>query len=90
MDGLAGGAAIQRFAHTVLWLEHHDPKVVLCGEDLERLEDFMANRTLHILKARNGRGAGRKVGFWFYDESLTLQELGVIHPDQGKDKSKEN
>jgi hypothetical protein len=36
------------------------------------------NRTLHILKSRNGTGQGKKLAFEFCGNSLTLKELGLI------------
>jgi hypothetical protein len=36
------------------------------------------NRTVHILKARNGRGNGWRIGFNFEADSLTFKECGVI------------
>ena len=38
----------------------------------------MHNRTLHILKARNGRGQGCKIAFNFDPNSLLLDEYGLI------------
>ena len=74
---LAGGAAYSRFAQTILWLESHADKTsqvkTACGTtELEH------NRTLHLLKARNGKGQGVKLAFNFSNESLTLHEEGII------------
>ncbi len=77
VDSLAGSAAYGRFAQTVLWLECHEDKTVAtrqaCGTAL-----LTANRTLHILKARNGRGTGVRLACRFHSDSLTLSELGII------------
>jgi hypothetical protein len=74
---LAGGAAYQRFAQTILWLESHGDKTskikMACGTTAVK-----HNRTLHLLKARNGKGQGVKLAFNFQAESLTLKELGII------------
>ena len=74
---LAGGAAYQRFAQTILWLESHDPKAstvkTACGTT-----EIEHNRTVHILKARNGKGQGVKLACNFKPESLTLNEIGII------------
>ena len=74
---LAGGAAYQRFAQTIVWLESHADKTSTvktpCGP-----ADVEHNRILHILKARNGRGQGVKLACGFESESLTLRELGII------------
>lgn len=44
-----------------------------CGTD-----EISHNRTLYILKARNGKGGGYKLAFDFDNESLTLKELRLI------------
>ena len=36
------------------------------------------NRTLHVMKARNGIGTGYKVAFEFSSDNLCLHELGLI------------
>jgi hypothetical protein len=74
---LAGGAAFQRFAQTILWLESHGDKSskvkMACGTATVR-----HNRTLHLLKARNGKGQGVRLAFNFESTSLTLKELGIV------------
>jgi hypothetical protein len=74
---LAGGAAYARFAQTVLWLESHEPKHSSVETDCGTT-DTEHNRTLHILKSRNGTGQGRKLAFSFRKEDLTLNEFGLI------------
>ena len=79
MTQLAGSAAYQRFCQTILWLEMHDPKMseikTSCGTT-----EVEHNRTLYILKARNGKGGGFKLAFQFEPENLKLSELGAIRP----------
>lgn len=74
---LAGGAAYQRFAQTILWLESHADKTsrikTACGTT-----EVEHNRTVHLLKARNGKGQGVKLACSFKSESLTLHEVGII------------
>jgi len=77
LSQVAGSAAYQRFSQTILWLESHDlktSKIKTCVGTTELEHD----RTLHILKARNGKGMGFKLAFQFDGDSLTLTELGVI------------
>lgn len=80
---LAGGAAYARFSQTILWLESHDFKThntqTPCGST-----EINHNRTLHLLKVRNGRGQGVRLAFTFKGDSLTLQENGVIVRDKNK------
>jgi len=77
MTQLAGGAAYQRFAQTILWLESHPEKTstvkTACGTT-----EIEHNRTVHLLKARNGKGQGVKLACSFQPESLTLNEIGII------------
>jgi hypothetical protein len=74
---LAGGAAYSRFAQTILWLESHSDKTskikTACGT-----AEVEHNRTVHLLKARNGKGQGVKLVCNFDAESLTLREEGII------------
>jgi len=74
---LAGGAAYQRFAQTILWLESHEPKTSKIRFDVGSIEEAH-NRTLHILKARHGPGQGVKLAYNFQVEGLTLDEIGII------------
>ena len=83
MTQLAGGAAYQRFAQTIVWLENHDMKTsqvkMACGT-----VDTEHNRTLHILKARNAKGTGIRLACTFQAESLTLTEEGIILKKKNK------
>ncbi|MBL7186282.1 MAG: AAA family ATPase [Phycisphaerae bacterium] len=74
---LAGGAAYSRFAQTILWLESHPEKTSQVKTDCGTA-DVLHNRTLHLLKVRNGKGQGMKLAFNFKGESLTLREEGII------------
>ena len=82
LTALAGSAAFARFAQTILWLQNHQPQksnvTTACGTDTKE-----HNRTLHILKARNGKGHGMAVACEFVKENLTLKDLGLIV--KGKD-----
>ncbi len=74
---LQGGAAYQRACQTILWLESHNEKTgqvkASCGTI-----DQDYNRTLHILKARNGKGQGARLAYNFTGDTLKLSELGII------------
>ncbi len=74
---LAGGAAYSRFAQTILWLKSHPDKTSQVRTDCGTAE-IEHNRTLHLLKARNGRGQDVRLAFNFRGESLTLREEGII------------
>ncbi len=78
MDDLAGGAAFQRFAQCIYWLEFHkEPKEVNIKTDMGTIE-MEVNRTIHICKSRNGRGHGFALGFNFSGDSLLFREKGII------------
>jgi len=74
LGNIAGGTAMNRFTHTVIWLDACSTK---CGMDAvgERVE---YNRVMHILKARNGRGAGTDVKMFFDPETVRFSERGVV------------
>jgi RecA-family ATPase len=82
MDDMAGSAAYSRFSQTVLWLERYDvPKEVRVLPYGTAIEEWTKiNRAVHIRKARNGKGAGMKIGFHFEGERLQFDELGMILP----------
>ena len=79
LDDLAGGTAYQRFAQTVIWLEHHSPpENMTVVRDLGGRQLVMVNRTACVRKARNGPGQGWKVALNLLPESLTFSELGPV------------
>ncbi len=74
LDDMAGGAAYQRFAQSVLWLEAFpEPKTV----SINGLSADI-NRSVAILKSRNGPGHGARIGFNFEGHSLRFAERGMI------------
>ncbi len=81
MSMLSGGAAYSRFADTIIWLESHDDK---CKQVKSSLGTIATNydRTMHILKSRDGSGHGRKLAYRFNLDNLTITELGVIVKDK--------
>lgn len=81
MDDLAGGVAYSRFSQTVLLLLAHEPKENVVERQAGALNETY-NRTMVILKARNGRGAeGHRFAFRFDPKTLTLTEVGRIRKD---------
>ena len=77
MNQLAGSAAYARFSECILWLELHEPKDSNVKTDCGTTS-LEHNRTLHLLKSRNGTGQGKKVAFNFDSKDLSLVELGLI------------
>jgi hypothetical protein len=80
---LAGSAAFARFCQCTLWLESHDPKnsqvITPCGKT-----EYKHNSTFHILKSRNGPGAGLRIAM--NAENLSLREIGIITKKSGDKK----
>jgi hypothetical protein len=82
MDDMAGGSAYQRFTQSVLWLESlEEPKGMKVAPYQLPPEWKSVNRTIHIRKARNGRGVGHKIAFDFCGETMRFTELGVVIPE---------
>lgn len=77
LSQLAGSASYGRASHTALWLESHKEKLAECRFDIGR-QTVNYNRTLHILKSRNGKGQGCKIACYFDPQSLRIKEYGVI------------
>ncbi len=84
LDDMAGGAAYQRFSHTVLLLERNDKdEEFAVTRGLHMAPEIMApNRILRIAKARNGPGAGKRIAFNFNGDTLRFDELGLVEKSQ--------
>jgi hypothetical protein len=79
LDDLAGGAAYQRFAQSVLWLQPLPKTKTLPVKTPCGTEKVMFNRALHIAKARNGRGnAVIAYRFFMDNEWFGFSEQGII------------
>ena len=81
LDSLAGGAAFTRHVDLVLWLEAIDPKTVTVAGPCGRHETEI-DRIMHLLKVRHGPGHGKRIGFCFDVQSLSLAEQGLILKDK--------
>jgi KaiC/GvpD/RAD55 family RecA-like ATPase len=80
LDDVAGGAAFTRLSQTVLWLErHHDDHTARLVDNFGDRE-WQSNRTIHVLKSRNGPGQGKRLAFQFDPQTLRFQELGEARP----------
>lgn len=88
VNQLAGSAAYSRFAQSIIWLESHDPKDNSVKTDCGTCE-ISHNRTIHLLKTRNGAGQGWKLAYSFDPNSLTLKELGTIIKPKKERKQKD-
>ncbi len=80
LSSVSGGAVYQRAADTALWLLHHDSKKsnVLIADGYSATEEIEHNRTLIILKSRDGAGTNSRIAFDFSSDDLKLYESGLI------------
>jgi len=85
MNSIAGGAIYSRAADNIFWLENHTDKEseirTACGT-----VPAEHNRTVWVLKSRDGCGTGAKIAYQFEKDSLTLSETGLIKIEKGKRK----
>lgn len=78
MGDLAGGAVFERLIQTIFWIEK--PKRVKdlnCDTGLG-CPPFPINRIITLLKTRNGKGAGLRLGYDFSEETFSFMERGII------------
>lgn len=86
MDDLAGGAAFQRFAQTILWIENPDePRDLQVKPSEEGMSGafpmsqvMTVNRIVKVLKSRNAPGLKKQLAYSFDGDSLRFTELGMI------------
>lgn len=89
LHDLAGGGAYSRFSQTVCWIESwDDPKQVEIIEyddiGTTNCYDEIVRVQVRIMKATNGPGTGRKIGYKF--EELQFREVGIIRTERRKTK----
>jgi len=77
LDSLAGGTAFQRHVDGVLWLEALESKSVTVAGACGRSETEI-DRVMYLLKVKDGPGQGKRIGFRFDVQSLSLAEQGLI------------
>ncbi len=78
MEELAGGAAYSRLPQTALWLERLAPAKSMSVRTNLGDSTYSVDRVLRIIKARNGVGAGVRIGCSFNKNTLRLREYGPI------------
>lgn len=81
LSSLSGGAIISRAMDTIVWLDHHgEPKQssVAIADGFSATEEVTHNRSIIILKSRDGSGTGAKIACDLSSESLLLSEIGLI------------
>lgn len=79
LEQVSGGQAYSLFSQTVIWIENHNPpKFVSIDSPCGTMDNIKINRTVYILKARNARGIGLKLGYNLDGESLRFAEQGII------------
>lgn len=80
LDDMAGGSSYQRFSQSVLLLERNKSKeaVEVRKDPAWPIEMMSPDLVLHIAKARNGPGAGKKIAVQLGRDTLRFKELGVL------------
>ena len=77
LDALARGVIFQRIPDAIIWLEKIESKefriTSACGTT-----GIECDRRIHLLKVRDGRGQGMRLGYKFVPSTLLLAEQGVI------------
>ena len=75
---ISGGSSYNRYSDNAIWLENHNEgkmsRVATCCGTTE----IQHNRTLWILKSRDGSGTGIKLAMDFDKTNLCLSEQGII------------
>ena len=77
LDDIAGGAAVSRFAHKVIWLQNHVIPTTSTVKNYDITMEVEHNRTVHILKSRDTPGQGMKIAMSF-EPDLRFHEKGII------------
>ena len=77
VNTLAGSAAYSRFAQSIIWLMGHTMKTSTV-KGIMGTAEVEHDRTLMIMKARNGKGGGLGLAFEMDRETLRLKEIGII------------
>jgi hypothetical protein len=76
MDKLAGGAAFPRFASSVLYFRFMRREAMVATALGDVWQEF--ERTMLIVKARDGSGKGREIAFHMVGGTVRFEEYGVI------------
>jgi len=80
MEDMAGGVSYSRFTQCIMWLEKHKPAKkfnVFYGGIIPN-DDQEIDRVIHILKARNAKGDGFRVGFNWKEDAVMFDEIGYV------------
>jgi hypothetical protein len=80
---IAGGAVYSRAADNIFWLENHESKTSEIHSPCGTLEKEH-NRTVWVLKSRDGCGTGARIAYNFSGDSLTLDEIGIVKKKKKK------
>lgn len=88
MGDLSGGAAYQRFAQTILWIQAHEIAKLVTIETFNGCRKVKVNRTIRICKSRNSYGVSMNIGFHFDGGTFRSIEEGVIRTDDDGEELK--
>ena len=81
MSELAGGASYERFPQGVLWMQSMNPPETLTVSGAMGHVGAEVNRKIKICKARNARGQGLELAYYFDPETMRFTEHGIIIED---------
>jgi len=88
IDSISGGAAFGRLVQSVFWIERHADNHAATIGGMTGPHTVGCNRTLHLLKTRNGPGQGARVAFDFEATTLRFCERGLINKEPRKRESR--
>ena len=83
-DGLAGGRAYSRLTNSIIWIKVHYPPKESRVRTVFGVTGMEHNRSVDLLKTRDGKGRGLSLAFDFDGETLLMTEHGVIDPRKAK------
>jgi len=89
LDSLAGGRAYGRLTDCVMWVQGHSPPETLPVKVEFGIAPIDFNRTITLLKTRDGIGQGIAIALNFTGKTLATVELGHIQKKKRKRKAEE-
>jgi KaiC/GvpD/RAD55 family RecA-like ATPase len=83
---ISGGAAVNRFSHSILWIQKHSPSIESMVDNGMVKMPITHNRTMHVLKSRNTSGQGCRVAMNF-GADLNFYERGEVVCKEKKEQA---
>ena len=93
LSSLSGGAIFGRACDSAIWLEHHhtEPKIssVVLSRGFSATQEVRHNRSLIVLKSRDGSGIGAHIACELSAENLMLTEIGLIVKSKKRNRNEQ-